>query len=455
MADESNQFWQLYQQIDDEYAQRDTYTQAARFWQSYADSLNASSSTMSQANGNLSSTQGSGGSAASQAWLEKMEQGQQSVVNQAAAAKTVPAALQGLSNQLETSHQTAITLSQQLVQAQLDAKGPATTSAGQGAQAAVEQIVAQMQQSYQELQTSFQDVAAAINAIPTAQWQGPGTPAQSAAGGAAKGGAGKGAASGSGSGSGANSGAGSDDSSTGDSGDTSSTADQSGDQSDPSDLGGDSSLAGSPDTSTLPPPTDPTLAGSPAATLPNTSSLPGSNLSGTIPASTSPGSGSTLTPLNLTPFTPLPLPSTPNTQLPKETLGSTPVPGLDTETDGPTVANATQAGAAEASESASGGTGFYPPMMPPMAPGGARGGVEPGEADGLGGPSIRWQGQESTRAGLVPGLQGRGGQDGDSDDDPARYPSGGQVLDEELWQVSSAHSPVVPPYPGRGRSRGF
>jgi hypothetical protein len=55
----------------------------------------------------------------------------------------------------------------------------------------------------------------------------------------------------------------------------------------------------------------------------------------------------------------------------------------------------------------------------------------------------------------VPELQGRGGTDEESGEEP--HSRGGDVLDEELWQVSAFASPVTPPGldPRRGRSRGY
>jgi hypothetical protein len=110
------------------------------------------------------------------------------------------------------------------------------------------------------------------------------------------------------------------------------------------------------------------------------------------------------------------------------------------------------------------GSGFYPPMMPPMYPssGGGGGGVRPGEADHAGGPALRAGGRDSWRAGLRPQLRGRAG--GSRDDDEARElmsgtshpPRGGEVLDEELWQVPDAAPPMPSePRPERRRSRGF
>lgn len=127
----------------------------------------------------------------------------------------------------------------------------------------------------------------------------------------------------------------------------------------------------------------------------------------------------------------------------------------DAMVDTPAAAE-TAAENAAATESAAGAGGFYPPMMPPMYPGGyGQGGVQPGEADGAGGPAIRWRGRDSTRAGLVPELQGRGGRDDEPDDDPIRHSLDDHVLDEELWQVSTFASPVAPPDVRRPRSRGF
>lgn len=209
--------------------------------------------------------------------------------------------------------------------------------------------------------------------------------------------------------------------------------------------------------STLPP--DPSLAGTPTTTppSPNGQSMTGSGLSTDPPGPTL--SGTPLDPESsaLPPFT---IPTGQNESggsLPGETGGiDAGPPAVETEAEPTPAGGASQA----AAEDAGLGRVPYYPMMPPMGPGAGRQGadVRPGDADGAGGQAIRWRGRDSSRAGLVPALQGRGGaRDDDLDDEPMAFPAGDEVLDEELWQVSEAASPVTPPdsAPRRGRSRGF
>jgi hypothetical protein len=95
---------------------------------------------------------------------------------------------------------------------------------------------------------------------------------------------------------------------------------------------------------------------------------------------------------------------------------------------------------------------MMPPMMPPGGGVGANG-IKPGEAEFAGGPTRQVGGRDALRAGLRSQLLGRNGE---YDDDPPRQltpPVGGEVLDEELWQVPDV-APVSPPesQPRRGRS---
>lgn len=97
-------------------------------------------------------------------------------------------------------------------------------------------------------------------------------------------------------------------------------------------------------------------------------------------------------------------------------------------------------------------------MMPPMMPGGGgvgANGVKPGEAEFAGGPTRRVSGRDSWRAGLRSQLLGRTGEYDDEPPPPAMTaPAGGEVLDDELWQVADA-APVSPPEPQQRRGRSW
>lgn len=453
-------------QLLTEYGQMGSYDIAKQFWQNHANELNQAATQINQTVKELSSMNPPGsGSAALAALQQVLDEGQQSVRNQTSEVSALLPQWDNLDTDLAHGYTVA-----QNAQEQLAAAGatPSTGVTGQSSQVDLASITSEVNEAWQKLQTTFQTLGAAINGIQDGQWKGPGAAtsnASPAGKGGGKGGAGAGAGAGGGAGgakksAGAGGGAGGQSSSgagggsgssAGD-GSTSNNASTTDQPTSSPGLGDNSSLPGTSDSTTLPPPTDPTLAGSPAATLPNNTSVPSPSLSGfsgTGLGSTSGGSG--LGSSNLSSFAPIPLPtlstSKPVTETPLSLDGSA---GLDG-------AAAAQTGEAAAAESATGAAGVYPPMMPPMMGGaGGQGGVQPGEANGTGGPPIRWRGRDSTRAGLVPELTGRGSPD-EEPDDPTRYSQAGQVLDEELWQVSSSSSPVVPPVADsrRGRGRGF
>ena len=221
------------------------------------------------------------------------------------------------------------------------------------------------------------------------------------------------------------------------------------------------------------PRTDPELAGTP--TVPSTSSLPAGNASPLPPAvqsglSTATGGGPGA-PIPLTPVGSTPLPSQfsspprrdaelPPTRSSTVDGARTAVPGAQGESPVPPGGTA-GSGSGSGSGSRNGfGPGFYPPpMIPPMGMGGGAGGdgVRPGEADFASGPVRQVRGPEAWRAGLRPQLLGRAGDRDDEPDDcsPPVPAPGGEVLDEELWQVPGAAPPTPPePQSRRGRSWG-
>ncbi|HEY2700283.1 MAG TPA: hypothetical protein VGJ45_32820 [Pseudonocardiaceae bacterium] len=460
-------FWSMYNDIETEYAQLRNYQQMGQFWTAYLNNLNGSAQQVRVTTANLA-TSWPGPSQASQAFQDSMAQGQSSLEAQAQAVSAVPQQLEQASGMLGASHQVAQTQKSQLLtlkksQAPSAAlqSGPSTPTEGAPIQATdtgevlvdettagkIASITAALQTAHDQLAQSLAQAASTMQGIPDPQWKGPGA-ATGAAAGQGSGGAKQASTGAGGSGSGStgdSASAGGDSSAAGDSSTGDGTDSSTGDSSTAPGLGDTSSLpSSSPDPVTPLP--DPTLAGSatptlPPSTTPNLTSIP-------TPAPITTSSSSH--PLS---FAPLPSFSPP----PK--VASAPIPVSET---GAPIADTAPAVAAEesmatgAATTSSTGSGLYPPMMPPMSPGGAgSGGVQPGEADGAGGPAIRWQGRDSTRAGLVPELQGRGGTDEESGEEP--HSRGGDVLDEELWQVSAFASPVTPPGldPRRGRSRGY
>jgi len=219
-------------------------------------------------------------------------------------------------------------------------------------------------------------------------------------------------------------------------------------------------LPGGPELPELPP-TDPSLAGMPTATLP-TNTPPPALADFTPPSSLGAGPGSS-TPTSFTPV------STPFTgggpQARRDAADPHGTNPRGSTVDGTRFATPSGGGAGPqpvprntvaGGGSSSGGPGFFPPMMPPMMPGGGGmgvGGIKPGEADFAGGPPRQVSGRDSLRAGLRSQLLGRTGDHDDEPSYPAASPAGGEVLDEELWQVPDA-APVSPPdtQPKRGRS---
>ena len=207
----------------------------------------------------------------------------------------------------------------------------------------------------------------------------------------------------------------------------------------------DPSLAGTPTPSTLPPLSTPSLGDPSLGNIPS-----GLNSSIGGPTSSSPLSSS----LSLPPIGSS-LPSGRNS-----TVDSSrpPAAGASAAEPGPSLAR----GPAGAQSGTSTGSGMYPPMMPPMMPpgggGAGAGGVRPGEAEFSGGMGRKVGRRESWRAGLRSQLLGRTAEHDDEEEPyaaPLSPPSGGAVLDEELWQVPGA-APVTPPEspPRRGRSWG-
>jgi hypothetical protein len=192
------------------------------------------------------------------------------------------------------------------------------------------------------------------------------------------------------------------------------------------------------------PTSDPALAGTPSATLsptapptPLSSNVPSSHLG--VPGPSPSGGGNPLGP------TTFPLTQTGGPPAYRGSGAGQPSPG--STVDGPRVAP----GAGEAPRGGPTGAGFYPPpMVPPMGGMAGRGGIKPGEADFAGGAVRRAGGRDSWRAGLRPQLLGRAGEyDDDQYQAPSACPvSGGEVLDEELWQVPDA-APATPPEPPR------
>lgn len=217
-----------------------------------------------------------------------------------------------------------------------------------------------------------------------------------------------------------------------------------------------------PDGPELPevPPTDPSLAGMPTATLP-TNTPPPALADFTPPSSLGSSQGSS-TP---TTFTPVSTPFTGGPQARRDAAGPQGTNPRGSTVDGARFA--APSGGGEGPQpvprnmvagggSSADGRSFFPPMMPPMMPGGGgmgAGGVKPGEADFAGGPPRQVSGRDSLRAGLRSQLLGRTGDHDDEPSYPAATPAGGEVLDEELWQVPDA-APVSPPdaQPKRGRS---
>ena len=460
-------FWSLYSDIDTEFSQAQTYQDMSKFWTTYLGRITASAQQMQQTNGKVAGSWTS--SSASKAFQDSMDQGRGSLQTHAQAVSTVPRQFDQLTESLNASHQVADDQKRQLLtlqKAQLSTgllidEGPTIQEADKGdvlvdesTAGSIRSIMAALQTAHDKLGKDMAQVAGAMQSIPDPQWKGPGG-AGAGGGTDQSGGAAKQAGSG---------GGGSPTSSDAASGAGDSAGDSAGDGAGDSsgdsagDTGADSSTqdpSGSPvvdpatDDTTSPPPStttpDPSLAGSSVATLPppTTSFTPSPNPM-PMPSPVPPVSSSS-GPLTFPPMT--------FAAPPKVASGGGGGSIADTE-PGPTPLAAEESVATGATTS--GSSGFYPPMMPPMSPGGARSGdVQAGEAAGAGGPAIRWQGRDSTRAGLVPELQGRGG----SDDEPAeeRRARGGEVLDEELWQVTAFASPVTPPGldPRRGRSRGY
>lgn len=222
-------------------------------------------------------------------------------------------------------------------------------------------------------------------------------------------------------------------------------------------------LPGGPELPELPP-TDPSLAGVPTATVPPATTTPPPRLPdftppsslGAGPASSPPTSFAPVS----TPFTSSPPPRSTGAEPPGANPRSSTVEGVRGVAPGgggaggepqPVPRNTVAGGG-----SGSSGPGFFPPMMPPMMPPGGGmgpGGIKPGEADFAGGPPRQVSGRDSWRAGLRSQLLGRTGASDDEPSHPVRPPAGEEVLDEELWRVPDA-APVSPPepQPRRGRS---
>jgi hypothetical protein len=217
--------------------------------------------------------------------------------------------------------------------------------------------------------------------------------------------------------------------------------------------------------STLPA-SDPALAGTPSATLspttpltqttPLSSNVP--NIPAGMPAPTgNSGAGPTISPFPLTPNG-----VSPGGPLARRDGTGQPSAGSST-VDGQRGMSVTEESPVRSRGGAAGpttGGGFYPgvvpPMVPPMGGMGGRNGIKPGEADFASGSVRQAGGRDSWRAGLRPQLLGRSGE---PDDEPYQLPpvqpgSGGEVLDEELWQVPDAAPAAPPEPPRRGRSWG-
>jgi hypothetical protein len=236
--------------------------------------------------------------------------------------------------------------------------------------------------------------------------------------------------------------------------------------------------SGLDDTSTTGlPPVDPELAATPTATMtPATTSTPATTpttpLPGSIPSTPTGVSGFTGNPGASPVLSPFPLTSTrsspslspagPLTR--RDGVGSSGPGASGSDADGPRGAPVieespvrTRGGTAGANTGA--GPGIYPPVVPPMVPpmGGAPGGsgIRPGEAEFAGGPNRQAGGRDSWRAGLRPQLLGRAAEH----DEPGHFPPvrplpDGEVLDEELWQVSDAAPAAAPEPPRRSRKWG-
>ncbi len=501
-------FWQAYNEIDQERGKTSDYDQAAAFWASFDEKMRTTYSDVTRTGSNLKMNAEWGTptepSAAATAFHERMDAGVLSIRGwlnggpdlldggtnaTEVGTGAVQTQFRELINLIDGNHRAVVGLRGQL-EAVLGVEPVARSEAGarielpQSARTVIDEVTTEARRLSDDLRTRFAAVQSMVEKLPdTTQWSGPtmlagdpppgttgpGSPAGAPPGGpggappGGPGGAPPGGAPPGGPGGAPPGGPGAEPPGapgTEPPGGPGSTPDTGapGAEVPGADTPG-AELPGGTDMPELPP-TDPSLSGTPTATLPPPSQSPSTNVPSFTPSSlgSSPGSQ--------TPFTPL---STPfSSGAPVRGAGPSPTTPRGSTVDGPGgVAPGGPVTGEQVPRTAAGGgggsstsrPGFFPPMMPMMPPpggmgGGAGGGVKPGEAEFAGGPTRHVRGRDSLRAGLRSQLLGRTGEYDDDPEPQPRPPAGGEVLDEELWRVPDA-APVSPPEPPSRRGRSW